>query len=88
MEAKDAAVTGTPATIPVYGVSGTLEFINRSLGDVNDDNKVNGVDALMLLQHIVKLRELSEEDLSVSDMNNDGAWDTADVLAILNTSVQ
>ena len=56
-----------------------------TLGDVNDDGKINTVDAVLILQCYVELREL---DLEVADVNFDGKINTVDAVKVLQYYVR
>lgn len=43
------------------------------LGDVNGDGKIDIIDAGLIVQHVNKIRTLSEAQLAAADVNNDGA---------------
>ncbi len=53
------------------------------VGDVTLTGEVNGIDALAIMQHVVKLLTLSESQLSVGDTTNDGNVNGIDALHIL-----
>lgn len=52
-------------------------------GDVNEDNTVNSADALLVLQNVVGIAELSESQTANADMNSDGRIDSTDAMLIL-----
>lgn len=56
-------------------------------GNLNEDQKVDASDALMVLQHSVKLLTLPEESLALADVNADGEINASDALMILQKSV-
>ncbi|MBO5420954.1 MAG: dockerin type I repeat-containing protein [Clostridia bacterium] len=58
-----------------------------SKGDVNSDKKINSTDALMVLQHSVKLITLTSAQITVADMNSDNKINSLDALVILQKSV-
>ncbi|MEG0457143.1 MAG: dockerin type I repeat-containing protein, partial [Oscillospiraceae bacterium] len=52
-------------------------------GDINNDGKINTLDALNILKHIAKLDILSGTKLQAADFNIDGNVNSLDALAIL-----
>lgn len=66
----------------------TINLVKETLkGDVNNDSKVNSIDALMVLQHVVGLIKLSNVAFANGDMNSDGTLTSMDALLILRKSV-
>lgn len=59
----------------------------RKQGDVNGDGKVNSTDALLLLQHSVGERFLSEQEKEYADLNGDKKFNSTDALMILRIAV-
>lgn len=57
-------------------------------GNLNGDSKVDASDALMVLQHSVKLIVLDEQQLLAADVNRDDKIDATDALNILQFSVK
>lgn len=57
-------------------------------GDMNNDNKVTAIDALILLNKVINGVELNETEHKVADVNKDDSVDTKDVQAILQMAVQ
>ncbi len=57
-------------------------------GDINNDGDINATDALMALQHSVRLIELDETQSAAADVDGNGGIDAADALCILQYSVQ
>lgn len=58
-----------------------------ALGDINADGSVNASDALLALQHSVKLTTLEGDKFTAADVNVDDKVDAADALLILQKSV-
>lgn len=56
-------------------------------GDLNNDTKVNSIDALIVLQHSVKVALIPEEKTVIADVNGDGRINSLDALEILMVSV-
>ena len=54
-----------------------------SLGDVNGDGKISNLDALMLLQAINDLVNLTAEQFERADLNADGQLTASEALRIL-----
>lgn len=64
----------------------TTEFFeseSSTLGDVNNDKKINTLDAIMILQHISKKITLTETQSLAADTSKDGKINTLDVIRIL-----
>lgn len=57
--------------------------IEYTLGDVNNDGKVNTIDAIMILQHISKKITLNEKQMLAADTSKDGRISTMDAIRIL-----
>lgn len=64
-----------------------INILTKMLGDVNSDNVVNSTDALVILQHSVKLVTLAGEQFKLADMNNDNSVNSIDALQILKLCV-
>ncbi|MBO5420885.1 MAG: dockerin type I repeat-containing protein [Clostridia bacterium] len=64
------------ATAPAY-----------DLGDINFDRKINSADALLVLQHSVKIITLTGEKFTNADVNKDNSINSLDALKILQFSV-
>lgn len=56
-------------------------------GDINRDGDINASDALLALQHSVRLITLDAESQALADMDGNGEIDSADALKILQISV-
>ncbi|MBQ8228725.1 MAG: dockerin type I repeat-containing protein [Clostridia bacterium] len=52
-------------------------------GDLNDDNKINSSDALLVLQSATGIINLTQEQKSFADVNKDGKINAGDALLIL-----
>ena len=57
-------------------------------GDINNDGNINAADALLALQHSVKLTTLEGEKAVAADVNRDGLINATDALCILQYSVK
>ncbi len=57
------------------------------LGDVNDDGKVDAVDALEVLRYAVHKRDFTEQQKQAANVNNDAGINAADALEILKKAV-
>lgn len=69
-----------PDPIPEPGPVGVL-------GDVNDDEKVDSADALLILRHSVELEEFTEKQKYLGDIDVNYIVDSSDALAVLRYSV-
>ncbi len=58
-----------------------------TLGDINNDENIDAADALMALQHSVKLITLSETQFLAANVDANEAVDASDALMILQCSV-
>ncbi len=68
-----------------YALSVTHKVkVAAGLGDVNFDCRTNLADALLILQHILKLNTLTAAQQANADVNRDGTVDIRDVLGLLN----
>lgn len=72
----------------IYDITGyaTGEVDNKTLGDVNEDSKINSTDALLILQHSTGLITLSESKKLNADVTWDGKINSSDALKILQYS--
>ena len=59
-----------------------------TLGDVDGINGIDSTDALMILQHVVKIHTLSETQLLAADVDGKNGVDSTDALMILQYIVQ
>lgn len=57
------------------------------MGDANDDSYVNNVDAMLVLQYTVGLKDDAELKLSVCDVSGDGRINNVDAMMILQFAV-
>lgn len=65
----------------------TTEYIYFKRGDVNCDEKINSIDALIALRHSVGLEWLEGNAFLAADVNKDLAVNSVDALEILQYSV-
>ena len=56
-------------------------------GDVNGDSKVNSADALLILQHVVGMKQLTSKQIGIADLTKDGIINSADALDVLLIAV-
>ena len=56
------------------------------LGDLNGDNKVNAIDAKLVLQYVSGSRKLTDEQEAAADVNGDGVINAVDAKWILQTA--
>lgn len=57
-------------------------------GDLNNDTRINSIDALMILQHSVKASLIPDERIAAADVNGDGKVNSLDALEVLMVSVK
>ena len=58
-----------------------------TLGDVNEDGKIDSGDALLILKSSVHLVDLTDNQRLAANVNKDGAIDSGDALLVLKYSV-
>jgi hypothetical protein len=66
-----------------YHITITAGQDASSLGDVDGDGKISPLDALLLLQHINDLVNLTAEQFERADLNADGRLTASEALRIL-----
>ncbi len=71
----------------VSGLAMTASASDVVYGDINQDTRINSIDALMILQHSVKASLIPDERLVAADVNGDGRINSVDALEILMVSV-
>jgi hypothetical protein len=83
---KIEGINATPTATWLMGqyvrVDLNVQMPTRLEGDVNGDGVIDPADALMVGQHIVKIRTLTGDDFLAADVNDDGIVDPADRLYI------
>ena len=65
-----------------------VEMPDYTLGDLNNDTKVNALDALIVLKVAAKIETSTDEMVLIGDMNGDGALDARDALSILKIAAK
>ena len=94
---SDAAypMTMTSGTYYVYLVGDGKEFsasapaasftyeAGYTLGDVNNDGKINALDAILILRAAVDLTNLNDVQEKAADMNGDGRVNALDAIEVL-----
>lgn len=63
-----------------FTMQGTKPY---TVGDVNNDGKINAADALLVLKHTAKISSLSDSGKLAADASKDGQINAADALIIL-----
>ena len=78
------------AVMLVTAAMGVLPVTAQSVayGYVNDDDRIDASDALMVLQHSVSIITLSEDKFLCADVSGDNKIDATDALLILQYSVR
>lgn len=59
-----------------------------TLGDINNDTKINADDAVLALRYAVQLVELNTTQISAGDVNHDGKVNAEDAVQILRYAVK
>ncbi len=57
--------------------------LNQKKGDLSGEGKIDTVDATMMLQHIAKIKMLTDSQISIADINGDSKVDTVDATILL-----
>lgn len=90
----DMYVTATEITdingndLPSSAASGAIEVVDLLYGDINFDNKITSLDALMLLSAATEEIYLGEVESQTGDVNGDGEITVSDALQILYFSAE
>ncbi len=74
------------ATIPSTAAGGTVTIGGGMVGDVNNDQRVNSADAILVLRHSAGLTTLTEVQKQAGDVNGDGKTNSGDAILILRKS--
>ena len=61
--------------------------VSPVIGDVNGDNSVSALDALMVLRYSLSLIELTDSQIILADIDNNGRVDANDALKVLRMSL-
>ena len=84
IEATDGiSITRRGSASSPYRITITASQEVSSLGDVDGDGKISALDALLLLQHINDLVNLTAEQFERADLNADGRLTASEALRIL-----
>ena len=57
--------------------------LNRKLGDVNDDGRIDVSDAALIMRHVLGINKLDNDLLVYADINDDGRIDVQDAVLIM-----
>ena len=60
-----------------------IESSTFTLGDVNEDDKVDFLDAIVVLRHDAEIIQLTDNQMKVAEVNKDGKVDFLDAIMIL-----
>ncbi len=71
----------------IIAFSLTIHCFAASYGDLDNDQKIDSSDALIILMSSTGLKELSNEQRKVADVDADGKINSSDALSILMRSV-
>lgn len=81
-------LVGADKPFNIVAPAATFQYDQRyTLGDVNEDGKVNSVDAMRVLQFVVGKTTLSDVQLLAADVNGDKKVNTVDAMRILQFAV-
>lgn len=80
-------MVGTGADEAYKQVASFTYYAPYVLGDVNEDTKINAVDALLILQYAVNKYELNDTQKLAADVNKDTKVNSVDALNILQYAV-
>ncbi len=72
-----------PAAVLTVKINGTEPEPTYTLGDVNDDGKVNNLDATNVLKYDAAIIDLGDTELLAADVNADGKVNNLDATVIL-----
>ncbi|WP_281888691.1 cohesin domain-containing protein [Paenibacillus sp. YYML68] len=82
------ANTKTEVPYAMTAQTGTITVtVALTPGDVNDDGKVDGLDALKLMRHLANLATLTTAQVTAADYDGDGVLTASDALKMLKKSV-
>lgn len=57
------------------------------LGDVNGDGSVTGSDAILIMRYVLRICELSQQEMLLADVNGDGVIDLSDTLLAMRIAI-
>ncbi len=61
---------------------------DRIRGDINNDGKVNVLDVILVMRHILELEALPADGQEAADLNNDGDIDVIDVSLLMRIALE
>lgn len=80
---KSAAVLLVTALLVLVIFVMVVSASEITYGDVNDDGAIDVRDVVLVMQHILELKELSGDQLEAADVNMDGKVDVRDAILIM-----
>jgi hypothetical protein len=84
LKAGTFTVSATPSAGGTQLTTGTITVVQTyTLGDVNNDGKINSTDAILVLQHAAKIITLTDAKIIAADINGDGKVNSTDAIKIL-----
>ena len=74
--------------LSLFSAVGMAENASVAIGDINNDAEISAADALLILQHSVKLITLHEDQCRIADVDGNDKVDPTDALYILQYVVE
>lgn len=86
VEVLDSAYNENGEVVEIDKVNGTVtvaEGLKFALGDVNMDEEIDILDAIVVLQYEAEMIELTDAQIALGDVNHDDEVDILDAISIL-----